>query len=89
MNGNVAHYWEQSPLAYAHNARTPTLILAHSGDQMVPVTESYALYHALRDNGVPVKFVVYPTPGHGFGNSDPVHDRDAFRRWIEWIDQHF
>ena len=39
----------------------------------VPVTQSYMLYRALKDNGVTVQFVAYPIPGHApvpprFGN---------------------
>ena len=45
---------EQSPIAYAHRATTPTLILCDTGDLRVPITESYKLYHALDDKGVPV-----------------------------------
>lgn len=74
---------EQSPISYAPRVRTPTLILALTGDYRVPVTQSYRLYHALRDNGVPVKFIAYPLPGHNA--SDPVHQRDVNRRWIEWL----
>ena len=81
------NYWRQSPIAYAHQIRTPTLIVANTGDERVPVGQSYKLYHALEDNGVEVKFVVYPVSGHHA--PDPVHRRDLLRRWVAWIDQHF
>jgi dipeptidyl aminopeptidase/acylaminoacyl peptidase len=74
---------EQSPITNAPKIRTPTLILALTGDYRVPPTQSYRLYHALRDNGVPVKFYAYPLPGHNA--SDPVHQRDIDRRWLEWL----
>ena len=51
------------------------------------VSQSYKLYHALKDNGVEVKFVVYPVQGHF--PPDPVHPRDLRRRWVDWIAQHF
>lgn len=78
-------YVEQSPITYASKIRTPTLILSDTGDYRVPITQSYKLYHALRDNGVPTKFIAYPTSGHWPG--DPVRSRDIERRWIEWLDQ--
>lgn len=87
VDGNDERYREQSPITYAHQIRTPTLILATIGDERVPVGQSYKLYHALKDNGVPVKFVAYPVPGHF--PSDPVHRRDVVRRWIEWIAERF
>ena len=87
LNDNAMNYWRQSPMAYAHQIRTPTLILSNTGDERVTVSQSYKLYHALKDNGVEVKFVVYPVSGHF--PADPVHRRDLRRRWVEWIAQHF
>jgi dipeptidyl aminopeptidase/acylaminoacyl peptidase len=87
LNDNAMNYWQQSPMAYAHQIRTPTLILSATGDERVTVSQSYKLYHALKDNGVEVKFVVYPVSGHF--PPDPVHRRDVRRRWVEWIAEHF
>jgi dipeptidyl aminopeptidase/acylaminoacyl peptidase len=78
---------EQSPIAHLHRATTPTLILCDTGDLRVPITESYKLYHVLDDAGTPVEFVAYPVPGHFPG--DPVHIRDIFRRWGDWIARWF
>jgi dipeptidyl aminopeptidase/acylaminoacyl peptidase len=79
-------YRQQSPITYAGRIRTPTLILTNTGDARVPPTQSFKLYHALRDNGVTTKFVAYPVPGHF--PDDPVRQRDVYRRWVEWMDQH-
>lgn len=87
LNDNAMNYWRQSPMAYAHQIRTPTLILSATGDERVTVSQSYKLYHALKDNGVEVKFVVYPVSGHF--PPDPVHQRDVRSRWVEWIADHF
>jgi dipeptidyl aminopeptidase/acylaminoacyl peptidase len=87
LNDNAENYWRQSPIAYAHQITTPTLILSTTGDPRVTVTQSYKLYHALKDNGVTVKFVAYPVGGHF--PPDPVHQRDVYRRWVDWIEEHF
>jgi dipeptidyl aminopeptidase/acylaminoacyl peptidase len=79
-------YREQSPITYARAITTPTLIMSMTGDARVPITQSYQLYHALKDNGVPVKFVAYPASGHA--PSDPVRRMDLFRRWAAWLDEH-
>lgn len=78
---------EQSPITHAHRIRTPTLILACTGDTRVPTTQAHKLYRALRDHDVPARFVAYPVPGHYPG--DPVHQRDLWRRWIQWIEACF
>jgi len=79
-------YRAQSPLSYAQAIRTPTLILHDLQDQRSPPVGSFKLYHALRDNGVPVSFVIFPVPGHYPG--DPIHSRDLLRRWIAWLDRY-
>jgi dipeptidyl aminopeptidase/acylaminoacyl peptidase len=79
-------YEEQSPITYAGAITTPTLILHDTGDPRVPITNSYEMYHALKDNGVTVKFIAIPTAGHD--PSDPVHESDRERVWLEWLDQY-
>jgi dipeptidyl aminopeptidase/acylaminoacyl peptidase len=83
---NARAYREQSPITYAAQIRTPTLILSTTGDVRVPVTQSYRLFHALRDNGVEAKFIAYPVSGHY--PSDPVRSRDVYKRWLGWLDDH-
>jgi dipeptidyl aminopeptidase/acylaminoacyl peptidase len=57
-------YIDQSPITYAGQIRTPTLILNDTGDARAPITHSYQLYRALKDNGVvPVKFVACAVSG--------------------------
>jgi dipeptidyl aminopeptidase/acylaminoacyl peptidase len=81
---NLKDYRAQSPITYASAMKTPTLIMHDTGDARVPISQGYSLYHALKDNGVPVKFIAFPIPGHSPG--DPVRRMDMYRRWIEWID---
>jgi dipeptidyl aminopeptidase/acylaminoacyl peptidase len=79
-------YREQSPISYASAINTPTLIMCDTGDYRVPISESYLMFHALKDRGVPVKFIAYPVPGHFPG--DPIRSMDVMKRWVEWMDQH-
>jgi dipeptidyl aminopeptidase/acylaminoacyl peptidase len=79
-------YVAQSPITSALRIKTPTLILSDTGDARVPITQSYRLYHALKDNGVTVKFVAYPVSGHSPG--DPVRSRDMYSRWLSWLAQY-
>jgi dipeptidyl aminopeptidase/acylaminoacyl peptidase len=78
-------YREHSPITFAREMKTPTLIVATTGDARVPISQSYGMYHALKDNNVPVKFVAYPASGHF--PSDPVRQKDLFRRWVAWLDE--
>ena len=64
VGDNIKGFREQSPITYASQIKTPTLILSDTGDFRVTVTQSYELFHALKDNGVPVRFFAYPVGGH-------------------------
>jgi len=86
VGDNLKDFHAQSPITYAEHMKTPTLIMHDTGDARVTVTQGYSLYHALKDNGVPVKFIAFPIPGHAPG--DPVRRMEMYRRWVEWMDQH-
>jgi dipeptidyl aminopeptidase/acylaminoacyl peptidase len=81
--GREALFRAQSPLTYAARVRTPTLLLSDTGDGRVAITQSYKLFHALKDNGVETRFFAYPVPGHF--PADPGRQKDVYRRWVEWI----
>jgi len=82
-----AAFRAESPLTNAASVRTPTLLLSNTGDTRVAVSQTYKLFRALEDNHVETQFIAYPTAGHL--PSGPIRQRDVYRRWIEWIDQHF
>ncbi|HUM02050.1 MAG TPA: S9 family peptidase [Thermoanaerobaculia bacterium] len=82
--GGEALYRAQSPIAYATRAKTPTLILSDTGDFRVPHTQSFRLFHALKEAGVETSFVAIPVGGHFPG--DPVRSREVWRRWIGWLE---
>ena len=80
---NMERTMAQSPISAASKVKAPTLILHDTGDYRVAITESFEWFHALRDNGVTAQFIAYPVYGHS--PTDPVHQRDVQRRWIEWM----
>ncbi len=83
---NIRRYVEQSPITSAANIKTPTLIMSDTGDVRVPVTQSYQLFRALRDNDVPVKFIAYPVGGHS--PEDPLRQLDIEKRFVQWFAQY-
>ena len=76
-----ALYDAESPLTYAANVKTPTLIMTDAGDQRVPTPLSYEFYHAVRATGTPVEMVVFPVNGHF--PTDPLHREEVNHRWID------
>jgi dipeptidyl aminopeptidase/acylaminoacyl peptidase len=87
-NPKFSAMWrDQSPITYAQQIKTPTLIMGDIGDNNVTITNSFKMFHALRDNGVPVQFVAYPV--HGHFPTDPAQSEDVQKRWLAWIDRYF
>jgi dipeptidyl aminopeptidase/acylaminoacyl peptidase len=76
-------YVSGSPITYASQITTPTLILSGTDDATVPITESFALYHALRDRGTPVKFIGIPGAHHT--PQDPVHLELYYESIASWV----
>jgi dipeptidyl aminopeptidase/acylaminoacyl peptidase len=58
-------YWEQSPIRYIRNAKTPTMIHVVKGDPRVPSPQSVELHQALKRVGVPTELFMYPGESHG------------------------
>lgn len=55
-----------SPLFHAKNIIRPMLVVQGKNDPRVLQIESDELVAAVRANGVPVEYLVFPDEGHGF-----------------------
>ena len=55
-----------SPLASAGKIRTPILVVQGQNDPRVPLSEAEQVVSAVKQNGVPVWYVVGKNEGHGF-----------------------
>lgn len=58
---------ERSPVHRAARIRKPLLIAHGANDPRVKQAESDQMVAAMKDNGIPVTFVLFPDEGHGFG----------------------
>jgi dipeptidyl aminopeptidase/acylaminoacyl peptidase len=76
-------YRTGSPITYAGDITTPTLIVSGTDDVTVPITESFALYHALSSRHVPVTFIGIPGAHHS--PQDPVHRELYYRAVDQWV----
>jgi len=77
-------YADTSPITYIKQARTPTQIQHGQNDPRVPIPNAYELYQGLRDQGVPVRLIVYKGFGHGL--TKPKANRAAMEHNLEWFD---
>jgi len=74
---------KHSPLTYAGNVRTPTLILHSRDDRRCPLPMGKAFHQALKARGVVTEMLIYPGEGHGI--RQPRHREDVLRRALEWF----
>lgn len=55
-----------SPLRLAHKIKKPILIAQGANDPRVRLRESQQIVDALRKNGIPFTYMVFPNEGHSF-----------------------
>jgi dipeptidyl aminopeptidase/acylaminoacyl peptidase len=72
-----------SPLTYAADVQTPTLILHSRDDRRVPLPQGRMFHHALLARKIPTEMVIYPDEGHGI--RQPRHQEDVLRRALAWF----
>ncbi|MEC9372325.1 MAG: prolyl oligopeptidase family serine peptidase, partial [Planctomycetota bacterium] len=59
-----------SPLFHASNIVKPLMVVQGANDPRVLQVESDEIVEAVRDNGVPVEYIVFEDEGHGFRNKE-------------------
>jgi dipeptidyl aminopeptidase/acylaminoacyl peptidase len=77
-------YWNQSPLKYIQNAKTPTMIHVVEGDPRVPSPQSVELHMALKKLGVPTELFMYPGSTHGI--TEPRNQLVKAVSELAWMD---
>ncbi|GER90101.1 hypothetical protein KDW_42630 [Dictyobacter vulcani] len=82
---DIAIYRDHSPLTYASQATTPTLIVHGEKDLCVPVNQAWAFYRALLEQGIPVELITYPREGHGL--TERKHTLDYMQRTLNWFNR--
>ncbi len=80
---NRESYAAHSPITFVERVRTPILIQHGERDPRVPIASARKFYRALRALGRTVEFEIYPRGGHVL--YEPVLEREAMRRNLEWF----
>jgi len=85
---NLAAYMDISPLSHVDNIVTPLLVLATTGDRIVPLAlHTGRLLDALKARGKVFESHIYDNApgGHTFLFGDSDERKDCFRRSFEWL----
>ena len=82
---NFEKVYDRSPVKWAKDSRTPTLILHGTEDPRVHPSQSLELYRSLKMHGkAPVRLIWYPGEGHG-NRRNPAR-LDYIMRTMDWFD---
>nr|NLD40225.1 S9 family peptidase [Actinomycetales bacterium] len=84
-----AHAETQSPMAFVHQVRTPTLVIHSEEDWRCPIEQAQRWFAALRRTGTPTEMLVFPGEDHELSRSGtPWHRRQRFDAVLEWVGRH-
>ncbi len=75
-----------SPIHRIERIITPTIVLHGANDTNVPVVEAEQVVENLDARGVPVKYVLFPDEGHGWGKVENRVTSDV--EIVKWFEAH-
>ncbi|HEX3559930.1 MAG TPA: prolyl oligopeptidase family serine peptidase [Pyrinomonadaceae bacterium] len=82
-------YWDRSPLKYARNVKTPTLILHSDNDYRVPLEQGEQWFRALQHFGVPSELVIFPRENHNLTRTgEPKHLVESLNWQLYWFERY-
>lgn len=80
-----AFFTEISPLSYAHQIRSPLMVVHGANDPRVPVAEADQIVRAVRHRGGDVEYLRFPDEGHGIAK---LQNRiTAYQRIARFLDR--
>jgi len=87
------HYWEnpdgwrtRSSLTYIRDVTTPTIVFHGEKDTTCSPPQSMTFSVALKDQGVPVRYILFPREPHGL--REPRHQRTRDIEEIKWMQKY-
>lgn len=85
VKDSIALY-NKSPLFHADQVKNPVMVLQGANDPRVLQVESDEIVAALKENDVPVEYIVFEDEGHGFIKKE--NEIKAYRQIREFLDKY-
>lgn len=84
---NYENFWRQSPIKYAGNVKTPTLVIHSESDFRCAIEQGEQFYIALKKQGIDTELVRFPDEPHGLSRGGRTDRRIArlehIKRWFD------
>lgn len=79
-------FMSKSPIRYAENVKTPTMIIHSEQDYRCPMEQGEQLFVALKYLGVETEFIRFPEENHDLSRAGkPKHRRERLEHIIRWF----
>lgn len=78
--------YEISPLFHGSKVKNPVIVLQGANDPRVLQIESDEMVEAIKANGVPVEYVVFPDEGHGFIKKE--NEIEGYKKILTFLDKY-
>jgi dipeptidyl aminopeptidase/acylaminoacyl peptidase len=85
---NPEQYLKHSPIFFAKNFKTPTMVLTGEADLRTPMAESEELYFALKARKVDAVLVRIPDEPHGIRGAHPSHRVAKVEHILGWLEKY-
>lgn len=91
VGGDTAHnlelLWEQSPLKYAPNCKTPILFIHSDEDYRCYMADGFSMFSAVKRLGVPTKLCLFHGENHDLSRTGRPENRiDRMTEILNWLD---
>ncbi|MFL2133459.1 alpha/beta fold hydrolase [Desemzia sp. FAM 24101] len=86
---DVEKLWEMSPLAHAHKAKTPILVMHSDEDLRCPKEQGEQFYVAMKRQDIDTQFMTFPKSSHGLSrNGLPNLRIQRLKAVLNWFETH-
>jgi acylaminoacyl-peptidase len=85
---NPKQYLDHSPIFFAKNFKTPTMVITGESDLRTPMAQSEELYFALKARKVDAVLVRIPDEPHGIRGAHPSHRAAKVEHILGWIEKY-
>ena len=86
---NLENMWIQSPLKWAHKAKTPTLFIQSDEDYRCYMADALQMFSALKYFGVETRMCLFHGENHELSrNGKPNHRVRRLTEMVNWFDKY-